>query len=69
MSLQSFMSDFIIAMIQDVESHEAKIHCKFMKNIEVSNKHKMKMVSSWLFYPFGNLSARDSQMKYRQKQS
>ena len=42
MLLQPDKSDFILAMIKEVESHEFRIHCTLMKNIEVNNKHKNK---------------------------
>ena len=42
MLLQPDKSDFIIAMIKEVEAHEARNHWALMKNSEVNNKHKNK---------------------------
>ena len=58
MLLQLDKSDFILAIIKEVEAHESRIHCTLMKNCEVNNKHKIKMVNSRLLYPFGISIAR-----------
>ena len=42
MLLQPDKSYFIIAMIKEVESHEAINHWTLMKNSKVNNKHKNK---------------------------
>ena len=42
MLLQPYKSDFILAMIKEVESHEARNNWTLMKNSEVNNKHKNK---------------------------
>ena len=38
MLLQPDKSDFILAIIKDVEEHESRSHCTLMKNIEFNNK-------------------------------
>ena len=42
MLLKPYKSDFIIAMIREVEEHGSRLHWTLMKNIEVNNKHKNK---------------------------
>ena len=42
MLLQPYKSNFILAMIKEVESHEARNNWTLMKNSEVNNKHKNK---------------------------
>ena len=38
--LQPDKSDFILAMIKEVEAHEARSHWTLMKNSEFNHKHK-----------------------------
>ena len=64
MLLQPDKSYFVLAMIKEVESNEARSHWTLMKKSETNNKHKINMVSSRLFYPFGLSSAIYSQMEY-----
>ena len=55
MLLQPYESDFILAMIKEVETHESINHRKLMKKSEVKNKHKNKdnklktILSFWYF--------------------
>ena len=42
MLLQPYKSDFILAIIKEVEENEARIHWTLMKDIEVNNKQKNK---------------------------
>ena len=65
MLLQPDKSYFIIAMINEVESHVVRSYWTLMKNIEVNNKHKHKygklktILSIWYFnrkrFPDGRL--------------
>ena len=55
MLLQPYYSDLILAMIKEVEEHEARSHWTLMKNSQVNNKHENKdgniniIVSIWYF--------------------
>ena len=40
MLLQPEKSDFILAMIKEVEAHEYRSNQELIKNSEVNNKHK-----------------------------
>ena len=42
MLLKPDRSYFILAIIKEVDAHEARIHWKLIKNNEVNNKHKNK---------------------------
>ena len=63
MLLKPDRSDFILAIIKEVEAHEAISHLKLMKNNEVNNKHKKTdckrktILSIWYFnhniFPYG----------------
>ena len=48
MLLQPDKSDFILAIIKEVESYEARNHWTIMKTSKVKNKHKMKIGRSRL---------------------
>ena len=62
MLFQPESSYFILAIIKEVETHESRSHWKLMKNSEVNNKQKIKMINSRILYPFGISSARYYQM-------
>ena len=55
MVLQPDKSDFILAIIKWVESHESRSHWTFIKDSEVKNKHNNKykklknILSIWYF--------------------
>ena len=55
MLLQPDKSDFILAMIKEVEAHKSRSHWTLMKNSEVKNHHKNKygnlksILSIWYF--------------------
>ena len=42
MLFQPYKSDFILAMIKEVEALEARCHCTVMKKSEVNNKYNNK---------------------------
>ena len=55
MLFQPENSDFILAMIEEVEAHGARSRWKLMKNIEGKNKHKnndgeLKTILSILYF-------------------
>ena len=62
MLFQPDKSYFIISMIKEVESHEARSNWKLIKNSEVNNKHKYKDLKSTVFYKFGISSKNKSNM-------
>ena len=64
MLLQPDKSDFIIAMIKEVEAHKAINHRTLMKKSEVNNNHTNKYGKIKTICPFGLSGARDSQMEY-----
>ena len=66
MLLQLDKSDFILAMIEEVEVHEDRIHWTPIKNSEVNNKHKNKDGKLKTIYPFGISIARYSHMEDKQ---
>ena len=55
MLLQSDKSDFILAIIKKVKSHESRSHWTLIENSEVKNKHRNKdgnintILSIWYF--------------------
>ena len=65
MLFQPYKSDFILSIIKEVESHEARSHWILMKDIEVKKKHTNKycklktILSIWYFkhkrFPDGKL--------------
>ena len=62
MWLQPYKSDFIGAIIKEVEAHESRSLCKLEKNSEVNNKHKKEykklnnILSIWSFDYWENYS-------------
>ena len=60
--MQPEKSDFILAIIKEVEAHDARNHWTFIKKSEVNNIHKINMRGSRLFYPFGISSAKYPQI-------
>ena len=55
MFLQPYKSDFVLAIIKEVQAHEVKSHCTLMNNIEINNNNKNKygklktILSIWSF--------------------
>ena len=69
MVLQQEKSDFILAMIIEIEGHESRNNWTLMKNIEVRSKHKIKMVRSIFFIHLVFQAQEITRWKFNEKKS